>query len=371
MEIATPTLIVDKTIVERNTRAMRDKAIRTDVQFRPHVKTHKTIEIAHLQHGGAIGPITVSTLAEAEFFADGGFTDITYAVPFAAGKLERAASLARRVKTLNLLVDSGFTLTAIEEYAESNNVVFDLFLETDCGYHRSGVNPDAAESVDLALRMGSSKHVRFRGLLTHGGHSYQATSRNEVAAVALEELAAVRRFNERLEGEGLRSLTRSVGSTPTCVVAPDFEGADEIRPGNYVFFDAFQAAIGTCALRDCAATVLTSIIGTYPEEGRLIIDAGALALSKDPGATHLNPAAGYGVVCNDQLEPLPLTIYSLSQEHGQVRLTEPDMGGGKYQVGDRLRVVPNHSCLTAAMFDRYHVIEGGAIVDEWTPARGW
>jgi len=349
---------------------MREKAIGNNVQFRPHVKTHKAIEIARLQHGGAIGPITVSTLAEAEFFAESGFTDITWAVPFAAEKLERTASLARGVQKLNLLIDSASTLSAIEEFAESNDVKFDLYLETDCGYHRSGVNPEAPESVALAVRMAGSRHVRFGGLLTHGGHSYHAVNRTEIEAVALQEIAVVRRFRARLEEEGIRSLMRSVGSTPTCVVARNFEGADEIRPGNYVFFDAFQAAIGTCEVGDCAATVLTSIIGSYPGEGRLIIDAGALALSKDVGATHLDPEAGYGIVCNERLEPLPLKIYALSQEHGQLRLSQPDKAG-KFRVGDRLRIIPNHSCLTAAMFDRYHVIEAGAIVDEWKPARGW
>jgi D-serine deaminase-like pyridoxal phosphate-dependent protein len=138
-----------------------------------------------------------------------------------------------------------------------------------------------------------------------------------------------------------------------------------VRPGNYVFFDAFQATIGACALRDVAVSVLTTVVGSYPERNALIIDAGALALSKDAGPLHIDPRFGYGIVCDLELNPLPMRIEALSQEHGKVstRTNVP--------VGTRLRVVPNHSCLTAAMFDAYQILDGGRIVDQWRPVRGW
>src|SRR5512138_1199210 len=129
----TPAFLVDRTIVKRNCDRMRKKAVDSKVAFRPHVKTHKTIEIGRMQHGGATGPITVSTLAEAEFFADAGFRDITYAVPVAPEKLSRAAALSGRIDRLNVLLDDGRALRAIEEFHEAENVAFDVFLKVDCG----------------------------------------------------------------------------------------------------------------------------------------------------------------------------------------------------------------------------------------------
>jgi D-serine deaminase-like pyridoxal phosphate-dependent protein len=154
-------------------------------------------------------------------------------------------------------------------------------------------------------------------------------------------------------------------------VVDDLTDITEIRPGNYVFFDAFQVAIGSCRVRDCAFTVVSSVIGCYPGAGRLVLDTGALALSKDPGPTHVDPHCGFGRVCGlDGEEVEGLHLVSLSQEHGIVTVTSP-AGAGRFPVGARLRIVPNHSCLAAACFDRYHAAEDDRIVDEWRPVRGW
>jgi len=366
----TPAFLVDVAIVERNTRRMLERAARSGSAFRPHVKTHKTIEIAKMQHGGGIGPITVSTLAEAEFFAGAGFRDITYAVPVGPDKLARAAGIAARIERLNLLVDHPQAVQAIEEFGREQNLVFDVFLKVDCGYHRAGVDPSARSSVELARRLSASPSVRFRGLLTHAGHSYHARSTGEILAVAASESEAVTKFREVLEREGIRDLIRSTGSTPTMSIADRFADTDEARPGNYVFYDAFQVAVGSCRLEDCACTVLTSVIGNYPDQHKILVDAGALALSKDRGADHLDRDVRYGVVCDLDLHPQPLDFTSMSQEHGQIYL-RAGASPENYPVGSRLRIIPNHSCLTAALFDRYLVVEGGRIAGEWKPARGW
>ena len=356
-EIATPAFLVDRTIVQRNCARMRDKAHASGVRFRPHVKTHKCVEAGRLQHGGAAGPITVSTLAEAEYFAGAGFRDITYAVPIAPAKLDRAAALARRIERLNVLVDSEEAFRALEEH----EYVFDVFLKVDCGYHRAGVDPESPDSARLALAMARSERVHFQGLLTHAGHSYNARDVEEVRRVAAVESSSLSRFRALL---GLE-LVRSIGSTPTLSVVDRFDDCDEVRPGNYVFYDAFQATLGSCTPDDVAVSVLTTVVGSYPERGALIVDAGALALSKDLGPDHLDPRFGYGIVCDLDLRPLPMRLAALSQEHGKVesRMHVP--------VGTRLRILPNHSCLTAAMYERYHVLEGGRVVDEWRPVRGW
>lgn len=356
----TPAFLVDRTIVEQNCTRMREKARASKVIFRPHVKTHKTVEIARMQHGGHTGPITVSTLAEGEFFADAGFRDITYAVPIAPEKLDRAAALASRIERLNLLIDSEPALQALEKHQRQ----WDVFLKVDCGYHRAGIEPDDPRSVTLAAEMARSPSIRFRGLLTHAGHSYHARNVDEIRAVAREESECLNRLQTLLTTIGVAGAMRSIGSTPTASVVERFD-ADEVRPGNYVFFDAFQAAIGSCSRDDCAGSVLATVIGSYPQRGEAIIDAGALALSKDLGPNHIDPEFGYGVVCDLELRPLDARLTTLSQEHGKLHTKQP------LAIGQQLRVVPNHSCLTAAMFDVYHVVENGRIVAEWRPVRGW
>jgi D-serine deaminase-like pyridoxal phosphate-dependent protein len=356
--------LVDAAIVERNCTRMRQKALRSGTAFRPHVKTHKTIEAARLQHGGSWGPITVSTLAEAEQFAKHGFRDITYAVPVAPEKLARAAALAQRVERLNLLIDSDAALRAMEEFHAAHGSVFNVFLKVDCGYHRAGVDPAQPDSARLARGIAASPAVHFQGLLTHAGHSYHARSVEEIRRIAAEEATCLTRFRALL-GEESGEVMRSVGSTPTLSVIDDFSGADEVRPGNYIFYDAFQAAVGACAPEDVAVSVLATVVGSYPERQTVVVDAGALALSKDLGADHLDPHAGYGVVCDVNLRRLPARLVAVSQEHGKIETS------AHFAVGTRLRIVPNHSCLTAAMFDVYHVIDGERVVAEWRPVRGW
>ena len=359
--VTTPALLVDRAIVARNCDRMREKAAASGVIFRPHAKTHKTIEIARMQHGGAIGPMTVSTLAEAEQLAAAGFRDITYAVPIAPEKLDRAAKLAGKLEHLNILIDSADALQAVESFARTHGVAFDVFLKVDCGYHRAGADPDRPESEELARQIELSHAVRFRGVLTHAGHSYNAKTVDEIRAIGADERGAVTRFRNRL---GF-SLVRSIGSTPTASVVSRFEECDEVRPGNYVFYDAFQTTIGSCHFDDVAVSVLTTVIGSYPERNAMIVDAGALALSKDLGPDHVHPQFGYGIICDLDLKPLPMKIHALSQEHGKVAAQSP------LPVGSKLRIVPNHSCLTAAMYDVYQVIERGSVVDTWSPVRGW
>ena len=357
-QLTTPAFLADKTVVQRNCDTMRAKAAASKVIFRPHVKTHKVVEIGRMQHGGKEGPITASTLAEVELFADGGFRDITYAVPIAPEKLARAAGIARRIQRLNILIDSFEALEAIE----SSGFTFDVFLKVDCGYHRAGVNPDDPASLVLAHRLIDSKNIRFGGLLTHAGHSYHATNVEEIRVIAAEETAAVTRFRERLG----RDVIRSIGSTPTTSVVDRFTDCEEVRPGNYVFYDAFQSTIGACRLEDVAVSVLTTVVGSYPERNTIIVDAGALALSKDTGPDHVNPQFGFGIVCDLDLKPqAAMKVVALSQEHGKIATLEP------VAVGTLLRIVPNHSCLTAAMYSRYHVIDGRGVVAEWEPVRGW
>jgi D-serine deaminase-like pyridoxal phosphate-dependent protein len=246
-----------------------------------------------------------------------------------------------------------------------------VLLEVDCGDHRTGVDPDADESVALARAIAAAKHVELVGILTHAGHSYACRDREQLAAVARQERDVAVAFAERLRRVGLAVAEVSIGSTPTMSAIDDLTGVTEVRPGNYVFYDAFQAAIGSCSLEDAAFSVLASVIGLYPEAGRLVLDAGALALSKDEGARHVDPAAGFGVLADLEGRPLneALRLVSLSQEHGVVRRPSAALAG--LGVGDRVRVIANHSCLAAALHPQLFVARGQDVVDRWQPLRGW
>jgi D-serine deaminase-like pyridoxal phosphate-dependent protein len=365
-ELKTPAFLVDLSKLKTNIRKMFARAKKHSVRLRPHVKTHKTVEIARLQTSDDGSGITVSTLAEAWFFQKAGFYDIIYAFPITPNKLAEAAELTALTKHFHILLDQLETATAVEAYGRDNNLFFSVFLKVDCGYHRAGVDPFAPASVQLAEQMSASKHIRFRGILTHAGHSYHCRNPEEIIAIARQERDVMVEFSQRLKQHGIVCETISVGSTPTAIHAPGWQGVSEIRPGNYAFFDKFQADVGSCSLEEAAATVLTTVVAHYPQRNQMLIDAGALALSKDPGAAHLDKEVVYGAVPGNPL----LKLFSISQEHGLIT-SETPIVFDQFPVGSLLQIIPNHSCLTAALFDRYHVIENNRIVDEWRPVRGW
>jgi len=371
-ELTTPCALVNLEVLERNCSRMADLARRLGVRLRPHVKTHKCVEAARLQVRGHFGGITVSTLAEARFFADAGFDDITYAVPIAPSRLAEAAELAAGACRLHLLIDHPQAVDACEAFATAHGIRLSLFLEVDCGGRRTGVDPERPESLQLAQRIDRSDQLELAGILTHAGHAYACRTREEVQRVAAEERSVMATFAGALREAGVEVAEVSVGSTPTLAVADDLSGVTEARPGNYVFFDAFQTAIGVCGIDDVAFSVLATVIASHPERRQLVVDAGALALSRDPGPVHLDPAFGFGVVLtadgSSRLESA--RVISLTQEHGIVQLSDPDHVAA-HPIGARLRILPNHACLAAALYDRYHVLCDGRVIDEWRPVRGW
>jgi D-serine deaminase-like pyridoxal phosphate-dependent protein len=368
-ELPTPSALVDLDRFEANCARMADRARDLGVRLRPHVKTHKCAEAARIQTRSHFGGITVSTLAEARGFAGAGFRDITYAVPIAPQKLAETVEIGSTIDRLAVLVDHMETITAIEETARAHSATIPVWLKIDCGLHRAGVDPGSARAVALATRLHNSAHIDFRGVLTHAGQSYAAVDRLGVLEAAREEVAATLGFLTRLAKAGVGAPEASIGSTPTASAVEDLHGIDEIRPGNSAFFDVFQSAIGSCSLRDVAFSVLATVVSAFPEQQRAVIDAGALALSKDPGPTHVDPGCGFGrIVAVEDQHPLPgLRLTSLSQEHGVVE----GPGSAALRPGTRLRILPNHSCLSAACFDSYKVVRATEIIDEWRPFRGW
>jgi D-serine deaminase-like pyridoxal phosphate-dependent protein len=371
-DLPTPCAVVDLDRVEHNVERFSARARRLGVRLRPHVKTHKCLEAARLQVEGHFGGITVSTLAEARCFAHGGFTDITYAVPIPTDRLAEAVVLARRVDRLNLLVDQTTTVEAAEEVARATGSSIDLFLEVDSGGGRTGVDPESDDGVRLAQRIAASSDLELRGILTHAGQAYDCRNRDAALEVGTLERDVMTGFAARLASAGVPVQEISVGSTPGFAAVGDLAGVTEARPGNYAFFDAFQAAIGTCTLDEVAFSVLVTVIGVYPRRREVVVNGGALALSKDPGPVHVDPDCGYGVVASAYgTRPIhTLRVVALTQEHGVIRAAgELDLH--QLEVGTRLRILPNHSCLAAALHDRYWVARDEKVVGEWRPVRGW
>jgi D-serine deaminase-like pyridoxal phosphate-dependent protein len=368
--LKTPSLVLEIERVRRNARRMGERVAGFGAGLRPHVKTHKCVEVARIQTTAHSGSITVSTLAEARAFAAHGFADILYAVPIEPGKFAEAVELSRNCERLSLITDDASIPAQLDEAARRAGVTLDLFLKVDCGYHRCGVEPHQPEAFEIPRRVMASPNLRFAGILTHAGHSYHCRTKEELLAVAQRERDLMLDFASALRADGIPVRTISIGSTPTITSVDHLEGIDEARPGNYIFFDAFQAALGSCALEDCALTVLAAVTHRDRRGRKVVIDAGAIALSKDRGAVEFDPGCGYGLVLDLEGHDTGLRVSALSQEHGEIAEVDEE-NLDRLKVGARVRVLANHSCLTAAQHSHYHVLEEGSIVDRWEIQRGW
>lgn len=372
-DLPTPALILDRKRLQANIARMQARAKQLGVSLRPHLKTAKSAKVAELAVGKN-GAITVSTLAEAEYFAKASFRDILYAVPMAPQKLEQVAKLIKGGVDLKIITDHPAVAQAAAETGQRLGVTFRVMIKIDSGLGRAGITPDSDLLLPLAKAL-SQPGVELAGVLTHAGHSYGAKDAAEIARIAEEERAAVVTAATRLREAGFACPIVSVGSTPTALFAKDLTGVTEMRPGNFVFFDLFQAGLGTCKMQDIAVSVLATVVSHHPGRNHVLIDAGGLALSKDTGANKNVPGTGYGRVCRPEAA-LPLdgmNIHDVHQEHGLLGGPDaPPVDFAAYPPGSRLRVLPNHSCMTGAMYDRYYVTDGGAeIVAEWDRVNGW
>jgi D-serine deaminase-like pyridoxal phosphate-dependent protein len=361
-DLPTPCLVLDRGILKRNIDTMARRLARHGVPLRPHMKTAKSIDVARLAIAGQPGGITVSTLAEADYFAGHGITDILYAVGITPQKLDRVARLNSAGAGVIVLTDDPDTAGAIAAHAQPPRAL----IEIDSGEGRGGVSPGDDRLLEIAARLGPC----LAGVMTHAGHSYAGRSLNDMARIAEAERAGVVRAAECLREAGHPAPIVSMGSSPTALHAQHLEGVTEVRAGVYMFGDLFQAEIGTHDLGAIALTVLTSVIGRRP--GRLLIDAGALALSKDRSTADAPRDYGFGLV----LDPAgrrshgDAIVRRAYQEHGVVE-ADPDFPLD-LPVGARLRIAPNHTCMTAAAHDRYFVVEGSdEIVAIWPRVNGW
>jgi D-serine deaminase-like pyridoxal phosphate-dependent protein len=361
-DLPTPCLVLDRPILNHNIRAMASALARLGVPLRPHMKTAKCIEVARLATASQPGGITVSTVAEAEYFFSHGITDILYAVGITPQKLERVCKLNKAGAHIIVITDDPTMASLIAAQPSPPRTL----IEIDSGEERGGVHPDSDILPELAARL----RPCLAGVMTHAGHSYAARGVREIERIAEAERGAVTRAAGRLREAGYAIDIVSAGSSPTARHAENLAGVTEIRAGVYMFGDLFQAEIETHGADAIAVTVLTSVIGRRP--GRLLVDAGGLALSKDRSTETTPHDYGFGLALDlDGTRGLGHAIVCKAyQEHGVIEL---DPGRPvDLPIGARLRIAPNHTCMTAAAHERYFVVDGEQdVVAIWHRVNGW
>jgi D-serine deaminase-like pyridoxal phosphate-dependent protein len=351
----TPAVLVDLDRLEHNIARMAQLAADAGVSLRPHTKSHKTVGIARRQLAAGSTGITVAKLDEAEAFLQEGVRDIFVANELAGRhKWQRAAALQQQ-GSVAVGIDSLAGARGLSEAAIQRATRIPVLIEVDTGLHRAGLTPGHAVA-DLAEQVAALPGVALRGVFTHAGHAYGASSRAEVERIAHDEARGVLDSADAMRTRGVACPVISVGSTPTICAAGAVAGVTEIRPGNYVFFDRMQAALGVTSRETCSQTVLATVI-SRPTPERIVIDAGSKTFALDKGAHGLETLAGFG-----EDVQYGLVLERLSEEHGI--LTSPS--DADLPVGTRLRFLTNHACTVANLAEVLYGVRND-VVEEVFP----
>ncbi len=380
-DLPTPALLVDRARLLANLDAAQARADAQGVALRPHAKTHRSPDLARLQRARGAKGLTVSTVGEAERFAEAGFDDLVLAREVSTeNALTRLADLAETGVRLAFCVDTIRGANLADAVFAARHLTADVFVEVDTGHGRCGVVWDDRDAPALVGHVVNRAALRLRGLLTHAGHSYSGPHEGESAAAALDRVMAEERdrllhFAARLVAAGYldpATAELSVGSTPTFsrFVNAERDGLriTEVRPGNYVFHDAQQVGLGAATLAQCALTVESAVISRRRDHDgtdRVYADAGKKALSMDTGYG----VPGYGTILYSPRTMVPnphAALVALSEEHAWIRVP----GGAITEVGDRVRILPNHACLAVALQSRLYVVDGEEVVEEWEVLKG-
>ena len=351
-----PELLVDKAKVINNIKFMKSKADRNNVIFRPHFKTHQSIEIGRWFRDYGTDKITVSSLSMAKYFAKDGWKDITVAFPVNLREIDLINELANKIK-LNLLVESTDAIRFLSKHLKSK---ISVYIKIDVGTNRTGIHFSDKKSIqNIAKEISKSALINLEGLLTHAGHTYSAKSIKEIKEIyktSTEHLNQVRNYLNR-------ELIISYGDTPSCSVVQKFSGVDEIRPGNFVFYDFMQYKLGACSFDKIATILAAPVVAKHSERSEIVVYAGAVHLSKD--FLIINDKKSFGGIValkqNSWSDLLPnCYVKSISQEHGIIKLSKSFFA--KTKIGDLIGIVPVHSCLTADLMKHYLSLEGSRIV---------
>lgn len=354
-DLDTPAVLIDLDRLEKNVARMAERARSADVALRPHCKTHKLPEVARLQLRAGGAGITLAKVGEAEVFAAHGFDDIFLAYPVVgAAKARRLLALAERIR-IAVGADSLAGARTLSEVFAPAGRRLDVMLKIDAGFHRAGVLPRDARA--LAEGLAALPGLRLRGVFTHAGQGYACDTGEALAGAGRHEGDTMADVARELRGAGLACEVVSVGSTPTALHSMR-PGVTETRPGTYVYYDASEVSLGVCSLDDCALTVLATVVSA-PAADRAVVDAGSKTLSSDP----LRPkAGGHGWILGRQSR-----LQRLSEEHGVVGIVP----GEAFEVGERVRIVPNHACVVSNLHDSVYACRQGRVETEWkVAARG-
>ncbi|XP_059161742.1 D-serine dehydratase-like isoform X2 [Physella acuta] len=366
-ELSTPCFLVDIDKVKENCQHMIDTCKKLNLQLRPHTKTHKTIEGAILQTDGAKRCIAVSTLAEAEFYADNGFDDILLAYPITKDKIKRCLNLVAKLETFHVMVSGMEGLKCLEDNIQNlpDGKIWSLVLEVDAGYGRTGFSYDGEELIDAALRVKNSQRMRLEKLYLHCGDSYRLKTISEKQESQKTNINTLTALEKVLAEKGI-TCTSGVGSTPNCSL-PVQENSQltEFHPGNYIFYDYMQYLFGSCRESNIACKVMTRVIAHKPEKNLFLVDCGFLALGHD-GKNERFPLD----FCLIQGES-NLRFVDMSQEIGKITAKEGDLNFSLYPIGTIFYLLPYHSCCTSALHSVYYVHSGDEVVATWKPVRGW
>ena len=347
-DLDTPALLVDRDILDRNLARMAALVSSGGKTLRPHVKTHKTPEIARMQiRNGAIG-LTVAKLGEAETMADEGFGDLFIANQIVgATKVARLLSLIQRCKT-RVGIDSREVAEPIGVAANAIGLKASTLIEVDTGLGRAGVR-SISEALELAQFATEHPGLSLEGIFTHEGQLYQSEGRAEAAAKAA---AYMRDVASAFAMRGLPCGVVSVGSTPGAAFNALEEGLTEMRPGTYVFNDRTQVFAGVASRSDCALSVLATVISVR-SDGKVLIDAGTKTLAGD-----ILKADG---TCGELLEYPELSFVAFNEEHGYLQSS----GAMTPRVGEKVRVIPNHVCTCVNLHDALVSFRGEIVEEVW------
>lgn len=359
MEITKPTLLLDVETAKRNIENMARKAEKLHIKFRPHFKTHQSAEIGDWYREAGVDSITVSSFTMANYFADAGWNDITIAFSVNIPEIPSINELAGRIK-LNVLIENKEGLEALQEKITWHTGVF---IKIDTGYNRTGIESTRTQLIDELLEsIQKTPLLQFKGFLAHTGHTYQANSTHDIFSRHFDALLKMKALKNRYLSEW-PDLIVSLGDTPSCSICENFDGVDEIRPGNFVFYDLMQHKLGSCKLTDIAVRMICPVIATHPSRNEVVIYGGAIHFAKD---SIINvdgkPLFGRVVVNNGDKKVLldeKNYLHALSQEHGILKITPRDFQF--FKPGELVEIIPVHSCLTANLMKEYLTTDGEII----------
>lgn len=352
-ELDTPALLIEKCIMGKNISSMQMVCNNNCVKLRPHIKSHKSIELAKMQmEAGACG-IACAKVSEAIVFAKAGYDDIQIAnIIVGQQKFEQLYHLKMLTENLSVCVDSIDNTIPLAEYFSQKNDVINVIIIIDCGYGRCGLT-DYNKSLELAKFILANKNLNLVGITTHAGQAYGANSNDERLAIASHEGKFMVEMSNKFRSDNIKINEVIIGSNPTARHSSSVEGITQIRTGNYIFNDMIQVSLGTVGIEDCALSVLAQVI-SIPSNDRVIIDAGSKTFSSDKGAHGNENLIGFGNILNKKA-----SLEKLSEEHGILQNNEDT-----FYIGERLRIIPNHACTTTNMFEKAYLVDGEKIIQE-------